>query len=174
MIRLRRQLIAGGVAAAALVLGSATAAFGSASHQVRHGDLLRSDLVGRPADPNLDVAIRGVTPGGAPWALSRGEARVESGSKDSMGRIRVDVRGLLITGTGTSLDGTTGPVKAVVTAVSCDGAAPALVTGAPVPLSAAGNARADESIRLPATCLAPVVLVLANSGAGPWIAAGGF
>jgi hypothetical protein len=49
-----------------------------------------------------------------------------------------------------------------------------MVATTAVPLSAAGNARIDQTVSVPGPCIAPVVLVLANSASGPWIAASGF
>jgi hypothetical protein len=86
------------------------------------------------------------------------------------------VRGLLITGTGTNLDGTTGPVTSVVAALTCEGVTPTIVSSTAVRLSPEGDAKVHQRITLPATCLAPIVLVRANivGSTDPWIAATGF
>jgi hypothetical protein len=84
------------------------------------------------------------------------------------------VRGLVITGTNSSLDGTTGPVTAVVASMTCDGSMPITESTAPVPLSAQGDARINQTVTLPAVCEAPIVLIRANTTTGPWIAASGF
>jgi hypothetical protein len=86
----------------------------------------------------------------------------------------VKVSGLVITGTNTNLDGTTGPVTAVVASLTCDGSMPTIESTAAVQLSAQGDARINQTVTLPATCEAPIVLVRANSDTGPWIAANGF
>jgi hypothetical protein len=107
-----------------------------------------------------------------PWALAQGSTRL-----DANGRLSVKVSGLLITGaTGAnaSLDGTTGPVKAVVASLTCDGSTPTIESTAPVPLSAQGDATINQDVILPVICEAPIVLVRANSSNGPWIAASGF
>jgi hypothetical protein len=107
-----------------------------------------------------------------PWALVQGSTRL-----DANGRLSVKLRGLLITGaTGAnaSLDGTTGPVKAVVASLTCDGSTPTIESTAPVPLSAQGDATINQDVILPVICEAPIVLVRANSSNGPWIAASGF
>jgi hypothetical protein len=135
----------------------------------RHGELLRSNLVGRPVDPSLTVPIDGVPAGAVPWALSRGSTRL-----DASGRLTVRVDGLVITGTNSNLDGTTGPVGAVVASLACDGMTPSVASSAPVPLSADGDARINQRVTVPAVCLAPTVLVRANTSSGPWIAASGF
>jgi hypothetical protein len=153
-----------GIAATAV---SATPA--SSGQPARHGQLLSSNLLGRPTDPSLTVSIDGVPAGAVPWALSQGKTRVQAN-----GRVTVNVDGLVITGTNTSLDGTTGPVTAVVASVACDGMTPTFASTDPVPLSPGGDARIDQTVTLPAVCLAPIVLVRANTSGGPWIAASGF
>jgi hypothetical protein len=84
------------------------------------------------------------------------------------------VSGLVITGTNSELDGTTGPVTSVVASLTCDGSMPTIKNTAPVPLSAQGNAGINEEVTLPAICEAPIVLVLANGSSGPGISASGF
>jgi hypothetical protein len=163
-----------GVAVSTVVLGTAATTVGASTRSrgadpARHGVLLRSTLVGRPIDASMNVPIRGVQAGGVAWALSSGTTRVAG-----TGQISLDVEGLVITGTNTNLDGTTGPVTAVVAALTCEGTTPTVVSATPVPLSAGGDATIEQRIILPATCLAPIVLVRANSSNGPWIAATGF
>jgi hypothetical protein len=89
------------------------------------------------------------------------------------GRLSVSVSGLVITGTNTGLDGTTGPVRSVVASLT-DGSTPTIENTAPVPLSAQGDASINQASTLPAICEAPIVWVLANGSSGPWIAASGF
>jgi hypothetical protein len=50
---------------------------------------------------------------------------------------------------------------------------PIIENTAPVSLSAQGDATINQVVTLPAICEAPIVLVLANGGSGPWIAASG-
>jgi hypothetical protein len=172
MRRTRALITVGAIAMTAATGVAATtvsAAPASNSQPPRHGELLSSNLVGRPTDPNLTVAIEGVPAGAVPWALSRGSTRVQAN-----GRVTVKVNGLVITGTNSSLDRTTGPVKAVVASVACDGMKPTIASTDPVPLSPRGDARIDQRVTLPAVCLAPIVLVRANNSSGPWIAASGF
>lgn len=173
-MRLTRRAAVVVVAAATVLLGTAVTSVGASTSSrgvegAKRGILLRSSLIGRPADPTLAVAIRGVQPGAAPWALDRGETRITAA-----GRLSLEVEGLLITGTHTGLDGTTGPVTDVVAALTCEGTTPTIVSTAPVPLSPEGDAEIEQQIALPGTCLAPIVLVRANSSSGPWIAATGF
>ena len=53
---------------------------------------------------------------------------------------------------------------------------PTIVSSTAVPLSPEGDAKVHQRIALPATCLAPIVLVRANipGSTDPWIAATGF
>ena len=158
------------VATSAGIAASAVGATPASTGQpARHGELVSSNLVGRPTDPNLTVTIRGVPPGAVAWQLNRGTTGL-----DANGRLTVKLEGLVITGTNTNLDGTTGPVKAVVASLTCDGMTPAIVSTDPVPLSPEGDARIDQQVALPPVCLAPIVLVRANTSSGPWIAASGF
>jgi hypothetical protein len=123
--------------------------------------------MGRPVDINL--AIRHVPAGAVPWTLRRGSTFV-----NAAGQFSLTVRGLLITGTNTSLDGTTGPVTSVIPTLTCRGMPPTLVTTPAIPLSPEGDARVHGRVALPPTCLAPIVLVRANLGDDPWIATSGF
>ena len=135
-------------------------------------DVFRSDVVGsRPG-----VTLRTVPSGGVAWTVGDGsEVRL---TED--GRLRADIKGLLITGTGSQSDGTTGPVTQVAASLTCadpasgDSGTPIIVSTSPSPLSAKGDARIDQKISLPPTCFGPIVLIRANSASGPWIAASGF
>jgi hypothetical protein len=134
-----------------------------------HGNNTRfdQDLVGLPA--NQMITIDGVPAAGAAWVVDRGSrARIHD-----HGKLDVRVRGLLLTGTGTAADGTTGPVKQVVASLACANGDTA--TTPAVPLSAAGDARIRDHIKVPADCLAPVVLVRISglTPVDPWIAATG-
>ena len=111
--------------------------------------------------------IRGVAGGGVPWVAS-GQVKL-----NPVGFLRVEVRGLLISAPGNPADGTVGPVHMVSASLTCEGAGVVAMT-ATFPLDNAGNAEIRERITLPATCVAPIVLVRANSQTGPWIAASGF
>lgn len=168
-----RSLIATCAAAVAAGTGVAasvaSASFASTDQPARHGELFTSGLVGRPTSPNLAVTIRNVAPGAVPWTLSSGTAKL-----DATGRLQVDLSGLVITGTDSGLDGTTGPVRSVVASLSCDGATSTLDTTGTVPLSPVGDARIDQRVSMPALCLAPIILVRGNAVTGPWIASTGF
>jgi hypothetical protein len=131
--------------------------------------LLRSSLVGSFPD----ITVAGIASGGAPWTVT---GRV---SVSSSGVLSVDVDGLLIYGTGSSLDGTTGPVTKVLATLACDTTTGVLlINSSAVSLSPEGNARIHQNIPVPSTCFAPQVLIriAATTAAvsnGPWIAATG-
>jgi hypothetical protein len=118
-----------------------------------------------------DPAIHGVAAGGAPWALDRGRARI-----DSAGRIRVDLRGLVIPiAHGTFPANTARPVTTVTASLYCGGdATAAAATTAAAPISEDGDATIADTIQLPATCLNPTVLVHPNGNAGAYIALPGW
>jgi hypothetical protein len=112
--------------------------------------------------------VRGVSPGGFPWQISRLRSTVEVG-----GRIHLDGRGLLLTG-GNAI-GTTGGQRVFAT-LFCGLATTATAhssnaTG--VALEANGNFRIDDLLTPPppAPCTNPVLLILSAAN-GHWFAAG--
>src|SRR5258707_11530829 len=114
---------------------------------------------------NPGVTVGGVASAGAPGVLRHGSAILTDG-----GRLRVDVRGLLLPSTGT-----TGPVTQVAASLVCSDAVAA--TSNSVDLSAKGNAEISERLTLPSPCFGPVVLIRVTGAnntplpaAGPWIA----
>ena len=138
--------------------------------QVHHHTLLRSSPVG--SYPGITVA--GIHSGGAPWTVT-GLVSVSSS-----GVLSLYVDGLLIYGTGSSIDGTTGPVTKVLATLACDTTSGVLlINSSAVPLSPWGNARIYQNIPIPSTCFAPQVLIriaATTTGVvsnGPWIAATG-
>jgi hypothetical protein len=132
----------------------------------RHGGtVLRSDVFGsQPAGP----VLFGVKPGGAPWVIAEGSAKVR---RD--GRVKVRVEGLVIP---TPPQSGTNPLSNIAATVFCGGTA--VGTTAAVPFSPAGDARIDATLAtpLPSPCLAPAVLLNpAPAGAvnaGTYIATG--
>jgi hypothetical protein len=152
----------------------------SGSNGIGSGDLsnlseenrFESGLVGIQT-PN--VTVRSVPGAGRPWIVASGEAKLESE------RLEVEVQGLLLTNTGNStLDGTTGPVTGVRASLTCEGSN-VVATTAVVSLSSTGNARIEQELKLPSSCIGPVILIrvgstVTNPGPimGPWIAATGF
>jgi hypothetical protein len=129
--------------------------------------VFKQNIVGLPADQK--IAIDGIPAAGAPWA----DAKSSAVSISARGELKLEVKGLLITGTGGPADGTVGPVKQIVATLACANGSSA--TTAPVPFSTNGDARIRDHITIPANCLAPVVLVriFGVAPANPWIAATG-
>jgi len=112
--------------------------------------------------------VRGVSPGGFPWRISRLSATVQAG-----GRIEVDGRGLLLTG-GDGI-GTPGGQHVFAT-LFCGPAATATAhssSATGVALEANGNFHVDDLLTPPppATCANPVLLILSAAN-GHWFAAG--
>jgi hypothetical protein len=127
--------------------------------------VFRSSLA--PSQPApVDPAFHGVTPGGVPWSLDRGSVEISR-----RGHFDLRLKGLVITTTGTAR-----PVTTISASLFCGADAnvtPALTTGQ-VPISAEGNARIHQQVTLPATCLAPIVLVHPNGGTTRYIAVTGW
>jgi hypothetical protein len=120
------------------------------------------------AGSNPGITIAQIGSGGAPWMIDHGFAIL-----NERGRLRVEVRGLILPSLGT-----TGPVTAVAASVVCGDAVAA--TSDSVPLSADGNAEIHAKLQVPSPCLGTIVLIRAAAfnGAplptpGPWIAATG-
>jgi hypothetical protein len=144
----------------------AVSALGHSDHGHHRGKTLFQATLA-PSVPS-DPMIHGVAAGGLPWVLDSGQARLR---RD--GRLSVRVRGLVLP--GPPGNGTPGPVTTVNASLYCGSdTTPAVATTASVPLSSAGDARIKERVTLPAKCLAPIVLVHPNGGAGVYIAATGF
>jgi hypothetical protein len=117
---------------------------------------------------NPGVTIAGVKSGGAPWVVNHGFAVLNDD-----GRLRTDVRGLILPNLGTP-----GPVTAVAASVVCGDAVAA--TSDSVPLSVDGNAEIHAKLQVPSPCLGTIVLIRATAfdgtplpAPGPWIAATG-
>lgn len=149
------------VAAAALVF--ALAASGSSREDGNGETLLSASLA--PSVPT-DPAFHGISPGGVPWVLSSGSVRIKAD-----GEVDLRLRGLVIPALGTA-----GPVTTVSASLLCGAnaqAGPTATTGS-VPLSPSGDARIDETVTLPATCLAPIVVVHPNGGVTRYIAVSGW
>ncbi len=158
---MRRSLLVSSIGVAAgvlattgiLVAGSAGAASHPArtGHQHTRGQVLRAVLApSLPADP----AIFGVVPGGAPWELGHGRARL-----GKSGRLMVSVHGLVLTTTAAN------PVPDLAASVYCGGTVAATTT--PVPFSTTGNARIRTRVSLPGFCPAPAVLLNPATGSSP-------
>ena len=117
---------------------------------------------------NPGVTIAGVKSGGSPWVVNHGLAVLNDD-----GRLRTDVRGLILTNLGTP-----GPVTAVAASVVCGDAV--ATTSDSVALSVDGNAEIHAKLQVPSPCLGTIVLIRATAfngtplpAPGPWIAATG-
>ncbi len=118
---------------------------------------------------NPGITIAGVASGGAPWVVRHG-----LGVLTDNGRVRVDVRGLVLPGD----NNTTGPVTQVSASVVCSDAVAA--TSGAVALSTDGNAEIRTKLQLPSPCFGAIILVRVAGvngtvlpAPGPWIAATG-
>jgi hypothetical protein len=119
-----------------------------------------------PSQPT-DPMFHGVSPGGLPWVLKNGSVRLK---RD--GRLDLRVKGLVIPTTGTAR-----PVTTISASLYCgvDTNTTAVATSQQVALSPNGNARIhDGSFTVPASCLAPVILVHPNGLATAYIALDGW
>ena len=117
---------------------------------------------------NPGVTIAGVKSGGAPWVVNRGFAVLNDD-----GRLRADVRGLILPSLGSA-----GPVTAIAASVVCGEAVAA--TSDSVALSVDGNADIHAKLQVLSPCLGTIVLIRATAfngtplpAPGPFIAATG-
>jgi hypothetical protein len=99
------------------------------------------------AGSNPGITLAGVPSGGAPWVVKHAFATLTDG-----GRLRVDVRGLILPSVGS-----TGPVTAVAASVACSDTVAA--TSAAVPLSSEGNAEIHAKLQVPSPCFGTIILV---------------
>jgi len=146
---------AGALLALAVVPASSAVASGGDRGEHRegghHGLLLKSSLAGSLL---ADQPVFGAKPGGAPWVLDEGTARV-----DAAGHLEVEVEGLIIPALGNN------PVKLLSASLACNGAV--VATTATVPFSTAGDAEIEAMVKVPARCIAPVVML--NPGGNPLV-----
>jgi len=158
---LTKRSVLAAVLVAAVVFVAAAAADHGGRGRDHHGPLLQQRLIGSILS---DPPIHGVTRGSVPW-VGTGRATLKR-----HGRFEVRIRGLLVAGTNN-----TGPVTTVTASLYCapDSSAAVFTTTAE-PLSSHGDARIRQHVTVPSRCLAPVVLVHPNGGAGAYIMATGF
>jgi hypothetical protein len=155
----------------ALAVGALSAIGSDGGHgkgHDNHGGQLISETLA-PSVPT-DPTFHGVAPGGAPWVLKEGSVDLSS-----RGRLDLRVRGLVIpVAPG---NGTPGPVTTISASLYCgaDTDTMAAATTDQVPISRRGDARIrDKSFDVPATCLAPIILVNPNGIANLYIAVDGW
>lgn len=140
-------------------------------------DLLLSFKGGIGADPVSGInattglptsnVVRGTSPGGAPWRISKLEASIRVD-----GRIHVRGRGLLLSG-GNGIGTTAG--QNVRATLFCGPAATATAhstAAAGVPLDSAGDFRIDDTLSPPPPSPCPTPVLLIVNPAGRWFAAG--
>jgi hypothetical protein len=97
---------------------------------------------------NPGVTIAGVPSGGAPWVVRRGVAVLNDN-----GKLRVDIRGLVLPSAGN----TAGPITQVAASVVCGDTVAA--TSGPVALTTTGDAEIRAKLTLPSPCFGTAVLV---------------
>jgi hypothetical protein len=126
-----------------------------------------SPIVG--SSPNSPIA--GVKSGGAPWVVSRGQA-----SLDSDGRLKIEVRGLLLGPAVATVGGTTGGIPAVAASLVCGATVQDTTDAVPFPATGSFEIRAMVTLPQPA-CQGAVVLIRivnpATAPAGAYIAVSG-
>jgi len=150
---------------AVMSMALSVGAFGSRGHN--SAELIKASLA--PSVPT-DPAFHGVSPGGAPWVLDRGEVRIKAD-----GKFELRVRGLVIP--APPGDGTPGGVNTISASLYCgaDSNTVPADTTQQVPISRKGDARIrDRSFDVPDECLAPVVLVHPNGNTTRYIAVDGW
>ena len=108
-------------------------------------------------------AIRGISGAGAPWSLDEANGKLKAN-----GDLRVMVKGLIVTATGTN---PSAMFRAVVSCLSVSNGAAVTVNSvsAPFPATATGNARFNGHLNLPSPCLAPIVFVTNGIGDPPGV-----
>ncbi len=146
--------LAGAAVAIVLATGSVAADPGN--------KILDASLTGIPTG---GLSLLGVSGGGIPWMLDRGDARLFAD-----GRLQVSVRHLVLA--AGALAGTN-PIPTGRAIVVCNGGASTVMTDT-VPYSPEGDAMVETTVALPMPCLAPVVFFAGQTGGGPrWFAVSG-
>jgi hypothetical protein len=158
-----RKIVAA-VAALVLVLGGlvvGTSASGSDGQDVLDWGVMAG--VDAPFTGPLNP-IRGLGGGGVPWSVDRARGELRSN-----GRLELEVKGLVLTSTGTN------PSPTFVARVNCLTAAQPqngeTVSTDPVRTGPDGDAEFDARVKLPDPCYAPIVFV--TNEAGRWFAVTG-
>ena len=152
----RRSMVLAAVAAASLIPTSAAVAHEPRHSEHRAHDLLRAPIAGSLTD---DDPVFGVKPGGAPWVIDRGNARVRTD-----GRLEVRVEGLVIP---PPTQPNINPVPKISASLACNGEV--VATTRQVPFSRSGDARIKAWVKVPKRCIAPVVMLNPNGNAAVFI-----
>jgi hypothetical protein len=151
------------ILAVVLALGLGLVAQASFAGSGPNSTVLRFKTMVGTVAPYLGTAnaIRGVPGAGSPWSIDKA-----NGTLKANGDLEVEVKGLIITGTGAN------PVPTFRAVVSCqsiaDGAAVIVnrVT-APFPATTTGDAQFEGNVDLPTPCIAPIVFVTNGTGDPP-------
>lgn len=131
-------------------------------------------MVGVPAGlvgAASQAPLRGISGGGIPWTLSRGQ-----GELSSNGHLKVEVEGLVLAAGAASGSNPIGSFKAIVSCLNADGTFNNILTDAfPATTGPAtaggGDSEIETDVALPAPCIAPIVFVTSPGGA--WFASTG-
>ena len=143
-----------GLALAGLLLGSTSVA-ASTGHVV-----FNAQFTGEPAS-QIGTTLFGVKAGGAPWPLHSGSVQIYSN-----GLVTANVRGL-------TLPNGMNPVAKGEIIIVCD--ARIAAHSSAVAFSRAGNATVNQTLKLPAHCLAPVAFFAGVVAGGErWFAVTGW
>jgi hypothetical protein len=164
----RTLVVVAAVGAAAISMALAVGASGSGSSSTGGGSLLLEQSLA-PSQPG-DPVFHGVSPGGAPWVLNRGEVRL-TGERD----LDLRVEGLVIP--KPAGNGTAGGVTTISASLYCgaDSVTQAADTTSQVPISQTGDARIrDRAFDVPPTCLAPMIQIHPNGNNAVYIAVDGW
>ncbi len=160
-----RTLFPSCTAMAVLVAGLSLTAPASADDALIEGKLR--------ACPSDGTSIGGVNSCGKIWKLRSGEVELETD-----GEIEVELKGLVLDDPSTGeFNGTADGVTQVVVSLVCGGSKASVVAETDrFPLSKNGNAKIETKLKLPAQCIAPIVLVreIWDGKVGGWLAATGF
>jgi len=141
--------------------------FGVAAAQAEHSTILEFNTMTPVTGPFVGTAnpIRGVSGGGLPWTISKGQGEIRSGD------LEVHVRGLVLA--AGPLAGTN-PVhnfRALVSCQSIDSNGQASVVNISTdnfPATSAGDSDIQATVEIPTPCFAPIVFV--TSPTGSWFA----
>lgn len=119
--------------------------------------------------PTAGLNVRNIPGGGLPWTIRNGEAEL---GQD--GTLKVEVEGLVLAA-GPNVG--TNPIPAFMATLSClnaDGTINNIDTP-PVPATSTGDARIEQVLTLPDTCLGPIVFIRAGLPTNSrWFAISGF
>jgi hypothetical protein len=160
------------LAAGALWCAAAAAMFATTTGAARADD----DVFEGKLRPCLSdgTSIGGVNSCGKRWKLKSGEVDL-----DRDGDIEVELKGLVLDDASTGeFNGTADGVTQVVVSLVCGGTGKAMVVAESerFPLSKDGMASVETKLKMPAACVAPVILVreIWDGKVGGWLAATGF